>query len=78
MATSAYILIEAEVGKIKNILKAFKKIKEVKSVEAVTGLYDLIVHIETKNIDVLGRIVIDQIRRTKGIKRTITCLTVDL
>ena len=78
MATSAYILIETEVGKIKDMLKTLGRIKEVKSVEAVTGLYDIIANVEAKDINVLGRVVADKIQRVRGIRRTVTCTIADL
>jgi DNA-binding Lrp family transcriptional regulator len=75
---SAYVLIEAEVGKVKDVLKTISKAKEVKSVEAVTGPYDLIARIEATNIDALGKVVTDHIQSAKGVRRTVTCLTVEI
>ncbi len=78
MSASAYLLIETEVGKVKDVLKAVQKSNGVSSAQAVTGPYDIIAWIQAKDIDSLGRIVADHIQRTKGVKRTVTCLTVDL
>lgn len=78
MPARAYLLVETEVGKVKDVLKFISKVKGVKSCEAVTGPYDIIASLESKDIDALGRIVTDQVQRTKGVKRTVTCLTVEL
>lgn len=78
MVASAYLLVETEVGKVKDVLKSMHNVKGVKDVQAVTGPYDIIAYLEADEIDKLGRIVTDKIQRAKGVKRTVTCLTVSL
>lgn len=76
--TSAYLLVEAEIGRVKDVLAKVKKIKGVECAQSVTGPYDIIAYLEAKNIDDLGIIVTDKIQKIKGVKKTITCLSVDL
>ena len=78
MSASAYLLIESDVGKVRDVLKSIQKIKGVESAKAVTGPYDIIAHLSARDIDSLGKIVTEQVQRAKGIKRTVTCLTVEL
>lgn len=71
---NAYILIEAEPGKIKEIVDEVAKLKETKSVCSVTGPYDIIILIETENIDKLGDMVLKKIQKISGIRKTMSCL----
>lgn len=74
MSVHAYVLIETEPGKIKEIVDELNQIKEVKSACGVTGPYDIIVFIETKDIDNLGDVVMKKIQTIKGIRKTMSCL----
>lgn len=76
--TSSYLLVETEVGKVKDVLVQVRKIKGVECAQAVTGPYDIIAYLEAKNIDELGILVTDKIQKIKGVKRTVTCLSVEL
>lgn len=76
--TSSYLLVETEVGKVRNVLIQVRKIKGVECAQAVTGPYDIIAYLEAKNIDELGILVTDKIQKIKGVKRTVTCLSVEL
>lgn len=76
--TSSYLLVETEVGKVRDVLVQVRKIKGVECAQAVTGPYDIIAYLEAKNIDELGILVTDKIQKIKGVKRTVTCLSVEL
>lgn len=75
---SAYLLIEAEIGKVRDVLNKLKKVKGVECAQSVTGPYDVIAYLEAKDIDKLGVLVTDKIQKIKGVKKTITCLSVEL
>lgn len=78
MSTQAYVLIDAMVGRTKEVLTALAGIKGVKSVHAVTGPHDLIALVECENLKSLGEVVLSQIRGVKGVTRTVTCMVIDL
>lgn len=72
----AFILIETQVGRTKEVAGGIKGLTGVKSVEAVTGPYDVIAVIEAETLNEIGDIVTKVIHPVEGISRTVTCLTV--
>lgn len=78
MAAKAFVLIETEVGKTKEVVAALKdqKTKEVKSVDVVTGPYDIIIIVEHEDFNVIGDLVTEKVHPVPGVKRTVTCLSV--
>ena len=76
MAARAFVLIETEVGKTREVATAIKKLKVVESVDSVTGPYDIIVIIEAKSLNDIGELVTGSIHPISGISRTVTCLTI--
>jgi DNA-binding Lrp family transcriptional regulator len=75
-AAKAFVLIETEVGRNKEVVAAINKIKGVASVDTVTGPYDAIAVIEGTTLNEIGDIVTDKIHPVAGISRTVTCLVI--
>ena len=75
---TAYILIQAEVGKAAQVAKDILDITGVQQAQAVTGPYDVIVRAEARNIDELGQLVVARVQAVDGITRTLTCPVVHL
>ena len=75
---TAYILIQAEVGKAAQVAKDILDITGVQQAQAVTGPYDVIVRAEARNIDELGELVMARVQAVVGITRTLTCPVVHL
>ena len=78
MAVSAYVLIQAEVGKSAQVAKEIQGIDGIVSAENVTGPYDVIVRAEADSVDELGRMVVSEMQLIDGITRTTTCQVVHL
>lgn len=78
MATSAYILIQTEVGKAAQVATEVGSIEGVISAEDVTGPWDVIVRAEAASIDDLGKLVVSRVQMIDGITRTVTCPVVHL
>ncbi len=78
MPASAYVLIQAEVGKSVQVAQQVARIAGVVSAENVTGPYDVIVRAEAETIDDLGRMVVNEMQLIDGITRTTTCQVVNL
>ena len=76
MATKAYILIEATVGKSRDVWRALKSVKGVTESYLITGPYDLVALIDAKDSDEVTTVVTSQIHTIPGIARTVTCLTI--
>lgn len=76
MDAKGYVLIEAESGKVHDIIAALHNVAGITAVDAVTGPYDVIVVIQTDDPRDVGRLVMNAIHPVPGIKRTVTCLTI--
>jgi DNA-binding Lrp family transcriptional regulator len=82
MATRAYVLIEAAVGKAKPVAEGISGMSfpnaKIVTVDAVTGPYDVIALLEADDLDHLGTAITDGIQQVDGVQRTTTCLVVRL
>ena len=74
----AYILIQTEVGKARDVATAIRDIAGVVRVDAVTGPYDVVVLTEATSVDDLGAMIVSKIQLVPGITRTLTCSVVHL
>ena len=70
---SAYVLIQAEVGKVAHVAHALSDLDGVQSAEDITGPYDVIARIQAPGLDQLGRLVASRIQLIDGVTRTLTC-----
>ena len=78
MATTAYVLIQTEVGKAVDVAHSVRKIDGVVAADDVTGPYDVIVRTEAPSLDELAKMVVSQIQAVSGSTRTFTCPVVNL
>ena len=74
----AYILIQTEVGRARDVATAISEISGVARVDAVTGPYDVIVLSEARSVDELGKLIVSKVQLVPGITRTLTCSVVHL
>lgn len=74
----AYILIQTEVGRARDVATTVKEITGVVKVNAVTGPYDVVVLTEARTVDELGHMVVSKVQQVPGITRTLTCSVVHL
>jgi DNA-binding Lrp family transcriptional regulator len=74
----AYILIQTEVGKAREVATAIRDIPGVVRVDAVTGPYDVVVLTEARGVDELGKMIVSKVQLVPSITRTLTCSVVHL
>ena len=77
MATKAYILIETTVGKSTDVSEVLTNLPDVVNVDAVTGPYDIIAIVSSKDLNSVGELVTNDIHTIPGIVRTVTCLSLN-
>jgi DNA-binding Lrp family transcriptional regulator len=70
---AGYVLIQTEVGMATGVAAALRKLPGVSAAASVAGPYDVIVRVEARSIDQLGRLVVSRVQATAGVLRTITC-----
>jgi DNA-binding Lrp family transcriptional regulator len=74
---SAYVLVEGAPGKnVKNVRDQMRNIKGVINAEIVTGPYDIIVHIQAKEMSEMTQIVTEKLLSIKGVGKTITLVAI--
>ena len=76
MASKAYVLIEATIGRSREVARAIRGVKEVTESYIITGPYDIIAIVQGKDADDVNAIVTTQVHKIPGIARTVTCLTI--
>ena len=74
----AYILIQTEVGRARDVAAAISGVDGIVRVDAVTGPYDVVVLAESTNVDELGKMIVTAVQMVPGITRTLTCSVVHL
>ena len=74
MTAKAYVLIETQVGKTKQVIEAIRKLEGVASVDIVTGPYDAIAILRAETLNDIGELIVAKVHPLAGISRTVTCL----
>lgn len=78
MAIEAFVLINVSGDHTKSAYKTITRITGVKEVYAVTGVYDIIAHVESEDINSLSDLIVSKIRAIDGVTRTMTCVTLNV
>lgn len=76
MPSKAYILIEATIGKSRDVARALKGVRPVLESYLITGPYDVIAVVQGKDSEDVSNIVTNQVHTIPGIARTVTCLAI--
>ena len=76
MATKAYLLIQTEIGKTRDVAKTLSDLPGITTVDVVTGPHDIIAEVSGEDMRVIGDLVTGHIHTVTGIVRTVTCLAV--
>jgi DNA-binding Lrp family transcriptional regulator len=75
MTTKAYVLIETQVGRTKQVVDTIRKLPGVVSVDSVSGPYDAIAIVQGATPNDIGELIVSKVHPIAGISRTVTCLT---
>jgi DNA-binding Lrp family transcriptional regulator len=75
LGTSAYILIEVQVGRTTDVLRSMRRLDGVVSADVVTGPYDVIALISAPNMAAVADLVTGLVQGVPGVLKTITCVT---
>ena len=70
MKVITYILVNVDLGESDSVLRDLIKIKEVRSASVVSGIYDIIVRVETDDLAQLHIITTHKIHKIAHIIRT--------
>ncbi len=72
--TRAYILIETQVGKTRDVATALRSLSGVPSADIITGDFDIIALVEASDMVSMADLVTGRVQSIPGVIRTITCV----
>ncbi|MBC7129605.1 Lrp/AsnC family transcriptional regulator [Candidatus Bathyarchaeota archaeon] len=61
----------------RQIAEQIAKFPEVQEVHIISGDWDILIKVREKDVDSVGRFVVDKLRTVKGIEKTLTCIAFD-
>lgn len=73
----AYILINAGLGVVNDVLGNLRKINEIKSANSTAGPYDIIAFVESDDLSGLGNTIVQKIQKVPGVSKTLTCIIIE-
>jgi DNA-binding Lrp family transcriptional regulator len=76
MAT-AYVLVNADVGKENDVLKELRNVPSVKEAYFVYGVYDIVAKVETSDVRELKEVVVTKVRRLEYVRSTLTMIVME-
>ncbi len=72
--TRAYILIETQVGKTRDVVTALRSLSGVPSADIITGDFDIIAFVEAQDMVAMADLVTGRVQSIPGVIRTNTCV----
>jgi DNA-binding Lrp family transcriptional regulator len=75
--SSAFVLINSQMGHEKEVLESLNAIPEIKEAYTVYGVYDIVARVETERIQELKDVIHQKIRKLELIRSTITLIEMD-
>lgn len=72
------VLVKMVPGKEKQVLNKLRTIKEVVHMSAVFGRWDLVLDMETGDLEQLSQVVVNEIRNIPGVLSTETLVTTSI
>ena len=74
--TIAFILINAETGKEREVLEKLKKIPVTREGHMILGSFDIIIKVEVESTKQLRELITGEIRKIDGVGSTMTIIAV--
>ena len=77
MLTTAFVLINSELGKEDDIIENLKHIDSVKEVHGTFGAYDVVAKVEHDEKDQIREVITWGIRKIDHVRSTLTLMGID-
>ena len=61
----------------REIAKKIAKFPEVQELHVITGDWDILIKVKAKDVDDVGKFVVDKLRKIEGIGKTLSCMVYD-
>jgi len=72
----AVVMVNVDIGKEDEVFNKLLELPEVKEIYMVYGVHDLVVVLETSDMDTMRSIITQKIRKIDGVKSTITSIVI--
>lgn len=69
-----FVAVNVSVGDTLNVYNQLKKRPEVVLIYLVSGMYDIIMMVETATSEAMADFIIQEVQKTKGVTKTLTCM----
>ena len=73
----AYVFINCDLGYEAEIIDELKQLEDVKETHGVFGVYDILVKLESANVENLRDIITWKIRKLNRVRSTLTLMAVE-
>lgn len=73
----SFVLIRTEPDETKSVLRSLREIRRVEDVASVAGPFDIVARVEAQTPEELKKVIVDEVRKVKGIRETTTLLRLD-
>ena len=77
MATTAYIMIETNIGMVKDVANSLRAVRGVGEVDVVIGPYDIIATISAPDMNSVSELLASEVHKINGVTRTFTCMSLN-
>jgi Lrp/AsnC family leucine-responsive transcriptional regulator len=80
IGTTAFIFASFEYRKgrkkfsQRQVAKEIARLSEVQEVHIISGDWDILIKVRARDVDSIGKFVVDKLRLVEGIEKTLTCL----
>jgi len=75
--TTAYVLISCDLGFDVEIIDEIKQLEDVKEAHGIFGAYDIIVKLESDNVENLRDVITWKIRKLNRVRSTLTLMATE-
>jgi len=72
--TTAYVLINCDLGYEEQIIEELKHISDVKEAHGTFGAYDILAKVESANVETLRETIMGKIRKIHRVRSTLTLM----
>jgi len=75
--TTAYVLINSDLGYEAEVIDEIKQFEDVKEVNGVFGAYDILAKVESDSVEHLRETITWKIRRLNRVRSTLTLMVIE-
>jgi len=75
--TTAYVLVNCDLGFDTEIIDEIKQLEEIKEAHGIFGAYDIIVKLESDNVENLRDTITWKIRKLNRVRSTLTLMAIE-